>query len=217
MKRPISRPITRGLERNSDSGGITPSGPFTTSAAGPYIISPGAVVPAATSKITVAIECTPDTGSLQGLFAFGMDFYGDVNSAGAINIQVVDDSGADVLPAGRTGKKKLLAGQLQTLVFSVDLSASLVVSRIDRGAVTIIGAYPITKPNSGSFSTAPALTLLRNKYAADQFVGSVDTLHIWFGEATTDGSEPTTIPDIEITGPASVINSHPWKLGVDAT
>jgi len=208
--------VVEGFASDLSSTGI-PAAPFDTTAAGPYLVSTGAVVPAATSKITVAIECTPTSEATQGLFAFGTDLYAYSNSVGAINLQAVDDTGTDILSDTRTGKHQLLAGQLQTIVASVDLSAKFVVGRIVDGVLTTVSASTITTPNSGAFNTSLALTFLRNPWGSNQFLGSVTAMRVWFGEATTDGSEPVTTPDIEITGPASVINAHPWKQGADAT
>lgn len=208
----LAAPLTE-----NGQGGTTASGPFTTSATGPWFQSPANIIPAATNKITVSIQCNPVADGLQGLFAFNYDLYAHTNSAGAVSFQVKDDTGTDIMASRRTAKHILQVGQDQTVVVSVDLAAKLVVGRIIGGTLTTIGAYPVTQPNSGAFDTTLDLRLLKNPWDTSQFLGSVDYMKVWFGQATTDGSEPVATPDIEITGPASVVNQHPWKQGADAT
>jgi len=211
-------PVTRGIVPGGAVDAPIPTGPFTTSAGGPYLVSTGAVVPAATSKITVSMLVTfnsVNSNYYMNLFSFAnasenFRIYAGGNRK--LFYTVLDDTGAVVSNSGvRTGAF-ITFDTPQLLTFSLDLSNKLTIANNTNG---LLSGYVLTA-GSGAMATDLKFYSLRNPAGSMQLEGAVEYIKVWFGQSTTDGSEPAATPDIEITGPKTAINPHIWKQGADA-
>ena len=213
--------VVEGFATDLSSTGI-PAAPFETTAAGPYLVSTGAVVPAATSKITVSMLVTMNSTNAswqRGLFSFANaseNFRVYADGWKKLNFDVLDDTGTDVMTSGVKTGAVITFDTPQLLTFSLDLANKLTLANITGGSVVNIQSYPVAA-NSGAMAMDLKFYSLRNPAGSMQLEGAAEYIKVWFGQATTDGYEPAATPDIEITGPAPVINPHPWKLGADAT
>jgi hypothetical protein len=188
--------------------------PFTTSATGPYFLSP-TNVPAGTTGITFAgkfkVASLPSTTSI--LFAqSNIGFDVELMNSGALRINVKDEAGVKVIN-GYSAAVGIQPNTWYDIVCAADhVSKNLWITV--NGALFATVAF--TTAGNGSFQSNRALSFLARSAGSLQFVGQVEYLKVWHTVAA-NGAPPASSPVKHIVGPASAANADSWKQGADAT
>lgn len=187
---------------------------FTTSATGPYFVSP-TNVPAGTSAITFAgrfrLPAMPSTSMIlfsQGNLGFDIELLNNgtlrANARDGAAVRTINNV---TIPAG------LVANVWYDMICAIDqvaqnLKVSLNGSLISTVAFSVAG--------NGQFQSNRPLGFLARNTNTLQFVGDIEYLRVWLS-ATGLATAPAAAPLKQIVGPASLANADSWKLGANAT
>ncbi len=187
---------------------------FTTSATGPYFLSP-TNVPAGTTGITFAAKVRAPTlpSSSQILFSqANVGFDVELMNTGALRTNIKDGAAVKVLNA-HTAATGLLANVWYDIVCAADHVSKNYWITING---TLFATVAFTTAGNGVFQSNRAVSFLARNAGALQFIGDVEYLKVWYS-IVAGGAVPGTSPIKSIVGPASLANADSWKLGTNAT
>ncbi|WP_284164868.1 LamG-like jellyroll fold domain-containing protein [Frigidibacter sp. SD6-1] len=187
---------------------------FTTSATGPYYVSP-TNIPAGTAAITFSgrfrLPSLPSTTQIifaQDNLGFDIEIMNNgnlrANARDGLSVKVINNV---VVPAG------IQANVWYDLICATDQVAQNM--RISLNGV-VISTLGFSASGNGLFLSNRAAGFLARKSATLQFIGDIEYLKMWYS-VTGSATEPATTPIKHITGPAAVANGDSWKLGSNAT
>jgi len=206
------RPLPASAVLSNTLPAVAPK--FTTSATGPYFLSP-TNVPAGTAAITFAgrfrLPAMPATSAM--LFSqanAGFDI--EVLNSGTLRANVRDGAAVKTInnvlvPAG------LVANVWYDIVCAVDQVAQNLKLSING---TPVATVAFSAAGNGVFQSNRALSFLARSTNTLQLVGDVEYLRVWLS-ATGSGTAPAATPLKQIVGPASAANADGWKLGANAS
>lgn len=191
-----------------------PSGGFTTSATGPYFYDPdtlGSGISAMQFQFDLQPTIAP-SGSTILMTTTGNYLRLEILPNGRLRVRVRDTGGVIHVDNAQTASGVIIDGVQADIRIAVDLAAGYTriwvngVQVMDEGFTSATPSLPSNR----------ALNLLATFNGANQVVANVDRIAVW-KEALGDGSLPSATPYKEYLGPASAVNTDPWKLGSDAT
>lgn len=206
------RPLPASAVLSNTLPAVAPK--FTTSATGPYFLSP-TNVPAGTAAITFAgrfrLPAMPATSAM--LFSqanAGFDI--EVLNSGTLRANVRDGAAVKTInnvlvPAG------LVANVWYDIVCAVDQVAQNLKLSING---TPVATVAFSAAGNGVFQSNRALSFLARSTNTLQLVGDVEYLRVWLS-TTGSGTAPAATPLKQIVGPASAANADGWKLGANAS
>ena len=187
---------------------------FTTSATGPYFLSP-TNVPAGTSAITFAgrfrLSAMPTTSAM--IFSqANAGFDVEILNSGVLRTNARDGAAVKVL------NNVLVSAGLVINVWYDILCAIDQVAQTLKISVNgnVISTVAFSAAGNGLFQSNRPLSFLARNTATLQFVGDVEYLRVWHS-ATGTGTPPAGAPVKQILGPSSATNADGWKLGANAT
>lgn len=187
---------------------------FTTSATGPYFLSP-TNVPAGTSAITFAGRFRMATMPATSAMIFSQANAGfdiEILNSGVLRANARDGAAVKVINNVliSTG---LVANVWYDIICAIDQVAQTLKVSVNG---TLISTVAFSAAGNGLFQSNRTLSFLARNTATLQFVGEIEYLRVWYS-ATGSGTAPGGAPVKQILGPASVANADGWKLGANAT
>ena len=186
---------------------------FTTSTAGPYFIDPVAL--GSPSAVTIRVKGSVDFAA-SGNAVDLAEITGQV-----LQVQVLTNNGALRFYVRNTDGSYLVQAQYAPSGTVQDGVAFDLVVCLDHATGTLRAWVDGAQVFSASFGPGTGFQSVRNlallgEDAGNMLVGTFDVVEAW-KSATPDGTLPGGTPHVSISGPAGVVNAHPWKAGADAT
>ncbi len=192
----------------------TTAAKFTTSTTGPYFLDPsnlGSGVTGITFSLRFRVPALPvaTTFILFAQTSVGCDI--ELMNNGSLRFNVKDGAAAKVL-TNLVVSASVVAGVWYDLVCAVDQIQRTLIVTING---SIVATVPFAASGNGAFQSARALSMLGRNNGALQFVGDVEYARVWLSVSGT-GAIPAVAAYKSITGPASLADADPWKLGANA-
>lgn len=200
--------------------------PFTTAAAGPWFVSPGAIGTnngQLYGEAIITLTALPAAAiTLFGLSATQISL--QIQPSGAIRLTALKGSNnlTALVTANPTSTILLVAGTRHVVRWMIDLAGQKFMVWID-GAVALDVALAA---NTGAFDATRVWSFLAtNAGGATQVIGLIESLRLWTGVTANTNTPPASAPVKVIQGNAGVVNADRvslgvttgWTLGADAT
>ncbi|MEM9581753.1 MAG: hypothetical protein AAGA08_01420 [Pseudomonadota bacterium] len=192
---------------------VATSAEFVTGATGPFFYDTS-TLGAGVSRFFVQLDLVPSvpsSGSDNLLTTTGNYLRLEILSNGKLRLRVRDSGGVVHVNNVQSGAGVIVDGAPADIRFALDMPAGIAQVWVN-GVAVIDEAFTSASP---TLPSNRALVLLANTAGSYQIESTVTRLAVW-KDAQTDGSLPVSAPYKEIVGPASAVNSDPWKNGDDA-
>ena len=190
------------------------SADFNVGPTGPFFYDPSTLGAGVSTFFTQwdLAPAVPPSGSRNLFTTTGNYLRLEILSNGKLRLRVRDSGGVVHVDNLQSGAGVVVDGVQADIRFSLDLPAGFARIWVN-GSLVIDQSFTSTTP---TLPSNRALLLMANNTGAYQVEGTVARLAVW-KDATSDGSLPVSAPYKEFIGPASAVNSDPWKNGDDAT